>query len=138
MSEWINIVLPTQTFQLPRDFILAEMPQSIFAEALRENPLTTQVIVTNPAITPETMQYFVDWSQGKRHLFNIPRPVEPQVHLPSPVYQPPPPALLSEEEEEEPEENVILQKYRQAQRTPGPIYFDYGTEAEPIFYLDPT
>ena len=72
--DWVDIVLtPTrQTFRLPREFILTQMPQSLFASALELDPSATTINIDNPIITPAVMQFLVNYSQG----------IEPQESLP--------------------------------------------------------
>jgi hypothetical protein len=74
MADWVNIVLTStgQAFRLPREFILTQMPQSLFASALELDPTATTIDVDNPIITPTVMQFLVNYSQG----------IEPEEALP--------------------------------------------------------
>jgi hypothetical protein len=68
----MDIVLPTGTFRLPREFILQQMPGSLFANAIELDPQATELPINNPLITPEVMLFLVDYSQG----------FEPAAHMP--------------------------------------------------------
>jgi hypothetical protein len=68
----IDIVLPTQTFHLSREFILQQMPGSLFANAIELDSKATELPINNPLITPEVMQFLVNYSHG----------IEPTHHLP--------------------------------------------------------
>jgi ankyrin repeat protein len=61
------------SFDLPKDFILSSLPQSLFAEALREDPTATELIIDNPIITPDIMQVLVNSVHG----------LEPERHNPN-------------------------------------------------------
>ena len=71
----VHIHLPTyqQDFLLSRDFILTSLPCSLLAEALETDPMTPEITLTNPIITPDIIQFLVDYSQRK----------EPMVHNPN-------------------------------------------------------
>ena len=71
----VHIHLPTyqQDFSLSRHFIQTDLPGSLFAEALETDPTTPEITLTNPIITPDIIQFLVDYSQGK----------EPAMHNPN-------------------------------------------------------
>ena len=60
-------------FYLPKDFIQTSLQGSLLDQALQEDPNATEIPIPNPDVTPEAMQFLVDYSQGK----------EPERHLPS-------------------------------------------------------
>lgn len=68
----INLTSMGQTFRLPRDFIRGSLPQSVFASALEFDPTATTIDIDNPIVTPNVMQFLVDYSQG----------IEPPEHIP--------------------------------------------------------
>jgi ankyrin repeat protein len=60
-------------FYLPEDFIRTALQGSLLDQALQEDSDATEIPIPNPDVTPEAMQFLVDYSQGK----------EPEKHLPS-------------------------------------------------------
>jgi ankyrin repeat protein len=62
-----------QTFSLSKDWILSALPGSLLVSALEEDPNATALTLSHPDVTPEVMQFLVDYSQG----------IEPQHHIPS-------------------------------------------------------
>lgn len=70
--DGVDIVLPTQTFRLSRQFILQQMPESLFANAIELDTDATELPIDNPLITPEVMQFLVNYSHG----------IEPAAHMP--------------------------------------------------------
>ncbi len=60
-------------FYLPKDFIQTSLPGSLLDQALQEDPDATEILIPNPDVTPEAMQFLVNYSQRK----------EPERHLPS-------------------------------------------------------
>lgn len=79
--EDIDILLPTQTFRLSRDFILQQMPGSLFANAIELDPHATELPINNPAITPSVMQFLVDYSHGIEPAGSLPELVQAEVYL---------------------------------------------------------
>lgn len=71
----VEIKLPVYNWKLPlsRDFIQTALPGSLLAEALEVDPTTPEITLPNPIITPETIQFLIDYSQG----------MEPQKHNPN-------------------------------------------------------
>lgn len=67
----INIVLPNHTFLLSKEFILTQMPGSLFANAIELDTDATELPIDNPLITPDVMHFLVNYSQG----------IEPEHHL---------------------------------------------------------
>jgi hypothetical protein len=53
-----------RTFTLSKDVIAQFLPQSLFAQALEEDPNATVIDITNPVVTPEAMQTILDYTQG--------------------------------------------------------------------------
>ena len=72
MSVQVYLEPYHQTFSLPRDFILATLAGSLFAEALDVDPTATLIPIENPIVTPNVMQFLVDYSNRK----------EPERHIP--------------------------------------------------------
>jgi hypothetical protein len=68
------ILLPYHTsFSLSKDFILSSLPQSLFSEALQDDPTASEITLTNPDVTPDAIQMLVDSSHG----------IEPRQHNPN-------------------------------------------------------
>ncbi len=62
-----------QTFFLTKDFIRSSLPQSLFTEALQDDPDVTEITITHPDVTPEAMEVISRYSQG----------IEPPLHVPN-------------------------------------------------------
>src|SRR5581483_2818356 len=61
-----------QVFSLSKDFILSSLPHSLFSEALQDDPLAEELILSNPDLTPEAMELIVNYSQGIEPLHHNP------------------------------------------------------------------
>lgn len=62
-----------QIFPLSKEWILSALPGSLLVSALEEDSNATALTLSHPDVTPEVMQFLVDYSRG----------IEPQQHIPS-------------------------------------------------------
>lgn len=63
----VTIRLPSYnniTVSLPRQALIDSFPQSLFAQALSEDPEALEIILENPIITPEDIRVIRDYLQG--------------------------------------------------------------------------
>jgi hypothetical protein len=86
MADWVDIVLMLtgETFRLPREFILTQMPESLFASALELDPTATQIPIMNSVVTPAVMQFLVNYSQGYEPERSLPELVAAERYLNAP------------------------------------------------------
>jgi ankyrin repeat protein len=64
MAVVLNLVPHGRTFDLSKDFILEQMPESPLAQALNYDPDATSIEIPNTDVTPDAMQDIVNLSQG--------------------------------------------------------------------------
>lgn len=63
-SVQIHLQPYNQTFTLSKEVITQFLPQSLFAQALEDDPNATVINITNPVVTPEAMQTILNYTQG--------------------------------------------------------------------------
>lgn len=73
---------------LPKAFIQTALQGSLFDQALQEDPNAKEIVIPNSDVTPEAMQFLINYNQGKepeRHIPNL-IPAEHYLNIPWLLY----------------------------------------------------
>jgi hypothetical protein len=69
----LAIILQNQTYILPKEWIRSNLPGSLLDSALQDDPEATELMITHPDVSPESLQILVNLAKG----------LEPEKHSPS-------------------------------------------------------
>src|SRR5437879_4463475 len=69
----LAIILQNQTYILPKEWIRSSLPGSLLDSALQDDPEATELMITHPDVSPESLQVLVNLTRG----------LEPVKHSPS-------------------------------------------------------